>query len=98
MARMGLRELISLAAGEPLSLHGGTGIPLADVRRGARLGVRKMNLATALHRRFSAAVLSAARQTPEEEFRWRKALAAGRAAVGALAAEYIRELHCEGLV
>jgi ketose-bisphosphate aldolase len=96
--RFDLIERIAAAAGVPLSLHGGTGIPLADVRRSARLGVRKMNLATALHRRFSKAVLSAARQTPEGEFRWRGALAAGRAAVGAMAAEYIRELNCEGLV
>jgi len=96
--RFDLIERIAAAAGVPLSLHGGTGIPLADVRRSARLGVRKVNLATGLHRRFSDALRSAASQKPEEEFRWRKALAAGRAAVGAMAAEYIRELNCEGLV
>ena len=96
--RFELIERIAAAAGVPLSLHGGTGIPLSDVRRAASLGVRKMNVATGLHRRFSDALHSAARQTPQEEFRWRKALAAGRAAVGAMAAEYIRELNCEGLV
>ena len=96
--RFDVIEQIAAATGVPLSLHGGTGIPLPDVCRAGRLGMRKMNIATALHQGFSDALRRSATDVPEGPSYWGKALAAGRGAVQDLASQYIRELHCEGLV
>ena len=80
--------------GRPLSLHGGTGIPMEDVRQAARLGARKMNVATLIHKQFSDRIKQAA---AAEQFYWRKATDAGREAITAAVLEYIRELNLEGL-
>jgi len=96
--RFELIERIAAATARPLSLHGGTGIPTADVLRAGRLGMRKMNIATGLHQRFVDAVRSNVEQVPPAPFTWADALTAGRQAVEAEAAEWIRGLQCEGLV
>ncbi|MFO7957056.1 MAG: class II fructose-bisphosphate aldolase [Candidatus Brocadiia bacterium] len=96
--RFGLIEDIAGRTGVPLSLHGGTGIPLEDVRRAGRLGMRKINVASQLHRDFSNAMKAANAEVDDRKFSWGRALRAGREAIHERAAEYIRELACEGLV
>ena len=91
-----LVERIAAAAGVPLSLHGGTGIPLEDVRRAGELGMRKMNVATGLHKAFADALRQAA--TAEERFSWRAGMKAASAAVTEMAGDYLRRLGLEGLV
>ncbi|MHC4718218.1 MAG: class II fructose-bisphosphate aldolase [Planctomycetota bacterium] len=92
--RFDLVERIAATTGVPLSLHGGTGIPFEDVRRAGQLGMRKMNVASQLHRDFGDALQAAI----GEGSGWRRALRAGRQAVGQRAAEIIRELGVEGLL
>lgn len=96
--RFDLIEQIAAETHVPLSLHGGTGIPLGDVRRAGQLGMRKMNVATGLHRRFSDALHAAAAGVDRADFRWRSALKAAREAVRETALEIIRPLGCEGIV
>jgi ketose-bisphosphate aldolase len=85
-------------AGVPLSLHGGTGIPLEDVRRAGELGVRKMNVATQIHKRYGEAL----RETPigdtDRQYNWAGMLEAGRRAITEKVAWYIRESGAEGLL
>ena len=90
--RFDLIEAIAAEANVPLSLHGGTGIPLADVARAGRLGMRKMNIATQLHRDFSEAV------TGFDKPSWRGALRAAREAIRSRAAECLAGLGAEGLI
>ncbi|HUU22864.1 MAG TPA: class II fructose-bisphosphate aldolase [Phycisphaerae bacterium] len=92
--RFELIERIAAATGVPLSLHGGTGIPFADVRRAGELGMRKINIASQLHRDFSQALQAAA----VEGAGWHKVLRAGREAIRQRAAEIIHELGVEGLL
>lgn len=96
--RFDLIETIRRDAGVPLSMHGGTGIPMGDVRRAAELGVRKMNVATLLHKQYTDAVRQAAREDGPKAPRWTDILLAGRKAVSATVSEYLRELHLEGLL
>lgn len=95
--RFDLIQEIAAKAGIPLSLHGGTGIPAEDIRKAASLGVRKLNIATQLHKTFGDA-LKAAAEPSEKRFSWWKALAAGRTAIKDRVADYIRDLGAEGLV
>jgi fructose-bisphosphate aldolase class II len=95
--RFDLIEAIASRTGVPLALHGGTGLPAADIRRSAALGVRKLNIATQLHKDFSDA-LCAAVVDAGGRCGWHKALAAGREAVSATAARYLSELGAGGLV
>ena len=60
--------------------------------------MRRMNIATGLHQQFFDAVRSTVTQLPADPFAWPRILAAGREAVEAAAAEWIRDLQCEGLV
>lgn len=92
--RFDLIERIAAATGVPLSLHGGTGIPFEDVRRAGELGMRKMNVASQLHRDFGDALRAAV----GEGAGWRQALRAGRQAVGQRVTEIIRGLGVEGLL
>jgi len=92
--RFDLIERIAAVTGVPLSLHGGTGIPFADVRRAGELGMRKINIASQLHRDFSEAIQTAA----GEGAGWQKVLRAGREAIRQRAAEIIRELGVEWLL
>ncbi len=96
--RFELMEEMTTRTGVPLSLHGGTGIPMGDVRRAGRLGMRKINIASRLHRDFAEAMKQANREVDDRKFSWRKALGAGREALHRRALEYIRDLGCEGLI
>ena len=96
--RFGLIEELRQRAGVPLSLHGGTGIPLADVRRAGELGMRKMNVATQIHKSYGEAL----RETPigdtDRQYNWGGMLKAGRQAIAEKVAWYIRESGAEGLL
>lgn len=96
--RFDLVERLAAATGLPLVLHGGTGIPMADIRRAAELGVRKLNLASQVHRDFGEALQQAAAPAEGKPFRWRDALGAAREAVFRRTAETLRELGAEGLL
>jgi len=96
--RFELIEEIATRTNVPLSLHGGTGIPLKDVRKAGRLGMRKINVASQLHRDFSNAMKGANADVDDRKFSWGRALRAGRETIHHRAAEYIRELGCEGLL
>jgi len=96
--RFELIEKLAASAGVPLSLHGGTGIPMADVREAGRLGMRKMNVATGIHNDFTTALQAAPKQDPTRQNTWRQVLGAGRQAVADAAAGYIRDLNCQGLL
>ena len=95
--RFDLIEAIASRAGVPLALHGGTGLPAADIRRSAKLGVRKLNIATQLHKDFSDA-LCAAVTDAGGRCGWRAALNAGREAVAATVTRYLGELEAGGLI
>jgi fructose/tagatose bisphosphate aldolase len=49
---------INAAVSLPLVLHGGTGIPEADVRRAIRGGINKVNVGTIIHCTYMNAVRS----------------------------------------
>jgi len=95
--RFDLIERIA-AAGTPLSLHGGTGIPLSDVRRAGELGMRKINVASQIHRDYAEALRACADLDTSRQYSWQEVLLAGRRAIRDRALEYIRALGCEGLV
>ncbi len=95
--RFGLIEQTAARTGVPLSLHGGTGIPLEDVRRAGRLGMRKVNIASRLHRDFAETIREAAVGSGEKSFSWRRALQSGREAIGGRVSSYLSELDAEGL-
>jgi ketose-bisphosphate aldolase len=96
--RLDLIERIAARVGVPLSLHGGTGIPLDDVRKAAALGMRKMNVATDLHKSFADGLRAACADGAQAKFSWRKALESAGAAVCDTASRYIRGLGAEGLL
>jgi fructose/tagatose bisphosphate aldolase len=73
---------------------------MADVRRAAKLGFRKMNVATGLHQAFGKALADAAdadwQGSPYDS--WKPPLFAGRSAMKAFVANYLRDLGCVGLL
>jgi ketose-bisphosphate aldolase len=83
--------------GVPLVMHGGTGIPMGDINRSAELGVRKLNVATVLHKTFTDG-MAAQVAGADGKWAWQKVLAGGRSAIGGVVSEYLRELKIENLV
>jgi fructose/tagatose bisphosphate aldolase len=57
-ARLDLAHLEKLAsaAGRPLVLHGGSGIPSELIRRGAKLGIAKVNVGTEIRQAYETAL------------------------------------------
>lgn len=96
--RFDLIERIAQATGVPLSLHGGTGIPLADVRRAGTLGMRKINVASQIHRDYADALKGCMQEDTSRQYGWNKILSTGREAIHARAMEYIDALNVRGLV
>ena len=95
--RFDLIDQIRCQAGVPLSLHGGTGLPMEDIRRSAELGVRKMNVATLLHKQYSDVLKNSCLQNPDKQYSWRKVLEAGRQAIHETVRQYLAELRTEGM-
>ena len=96
--RFELIEEIRRRTGVPLSLHGGTGIPMADVRRSGELGMRKMNIATQIHKSYGEALAEAPLGDTNRQYNWLGKLEAGRQAITDKVAWYIRESGAEGLL
>jgi ketose-bisphosphate aldolase len=96
--RFDLIERIAAEARVPLSLHGGTGLPLGDVRRAAELGVAKLNVASQLHRDFSEAIRASVAGRDGPPPGWWKVLQAGRDAIRQSVGGYLRGLGVEHLV
>jgi len=91
-----IREIRS-RTGVSLSLHGGTGLPFSDIRQAAGLGVRKLNVATAMHGEYTRRLLDTRPANPSNPFGWSEILGQGRDAIAEMAAGYIRELGAEGI-
>jgi ketose-bisphosphate aldolase len=96
--RFDLIEQIAQMTGVPLSLHGGTGIPLADVRRAGTLGMNKINVASQIHRDYADALKRCMQEDTAQQYGWNKILSAGREAIHARTMEYIDALDVRGLV
>ena len=93
-----LIDQIRQRTGVALSLHGGTGIPLADVRRAGKLGMRKMNVATQIHKTYGEALETTPIGDTDRQYNWVDMLEAGRSAITEKVAWYIRECGAEGLL
>ncbi len=96
--RFGLIQEIHERTGVPLSLHGGTGIPLEDVCRAGGLGMRKMNVATQIHKTYGEALMSGEITNTDRQYNWRGMQLAGRDAIQEKVAWYIRGCGAEGLL
>jgi len=96
--RFELIEKLRQRTGVPLSLHGGTGIPLEDVRRAGELGMRKMNVATQIHKSYGEALEETPIGDTDRQYNWGGMLEAGRKAIEEKVAWYIREAGAEGLL
>ena len=96
--RFDLIEQIAQMTGVPLSLHGGTGIPLPDVRRAGTLGMNKINVASQIHRDYADALKRCMQEDTTHQYGWNKILNAGREAIHARTMEYIDALDVRGLV
>jgi ketose-bisphosphate aldolase len=93
-----LIEEIYARTGVPLSLHGGTGIPLEDVRHAGELGMRKMNVATQIHKTYGEALGETPLGDTNRQYNWLAMQQAGRVAITEKVAWYIRECGAEGLL
>jgi fructose-bisphosphate aldolase class II len=91
-----LIEEIRERTGIALSLHGGTGIPLEDVRRSGELGMRKMNVATQIHKTYGEAIDATPIGDTNRQYNWRDMLSAGRDAITEKVAWYLRETGAAG--
>ncbi|AJY75636.1 class II fructose-1,6-bisphosphate aldolase [Paenibacillus beijingensis] len=86
-----IAEVVSV----PLVLHGGSGIPVEQVRRAVSLGMSKMNIATELRIAFSNAIKSVFDQNPEENDP-RKYMVPAKQALKEMAIEKMRMCGCIG--
>ncbi|HZG57796.1 class II fructose-1,6-bisphosphate aldolase [Paenibacillus sp.] len=88
-------ERIAAKVDVPLVLHGGSGIPEAQVRRAVSLGMAKMNVATELRIVFSDAIKAVFAANPDENDP-RKYMIPAKKALKAAALEKIRLCGCAG--
>lgn len=65
-------EKIAKITDLPLVLHGGTGVPIEDIKKCIQLGMGKINIGTELKAAFSNAVRKAVADNPESQFDPRK--------------------------
>ncbi|NHN33452.1 class II fructose-bisphosphate aldolase [Paenibacillus agricola] len=79
----------------PLVLHGGSGIPEAQVKRCIALGMSKMNIATEIRIVFSDAIKQVFKDNPDENDP-RKYMVPAKKAVKEAAIEKMRMLGCFG--
>jgi ketose-bisphosphate aldolase len=85
---------LSEAAKAPLVLHGGSGTPEEDLKRAVQLGIRKVNVASELAKAVTAELTS----TDSKVFWPPLRYAAAKAAVKAVAAEWMKRLGSAGKV
>ncbi|NOZ20941.1 MAG: class II fructose-bisphosphate aldolase [Planctomycetes bacterium] len=79
----------------PLVLHGATGVPLADVKKGIELGIRKVNIATQIRSTFVKAVHAYMDAHPEDYSE--RVIKSGRAALREFMVEQIQTFGCAGM-
>ena len=81
-----VRALRAATDGLPLVLHGGSGVPLRELRDAVAAGIRKVNVSSELHAAFAREIAGASGSDP------RPALTAGRHAVAEVATARIDQL------
>lgn len=79
----------------PLVLHGATGVPLDDVKKCIRLGIRKVNIATQLRHAFVKAVHAYMDAHPQEFSE--SVIKSGRPALREIMMEQLRAFGCAGM-
>ncbi|ARQ70072.1 class II fructose-bisphosphate aldolase [Streptomyces marincola] len=87
----GLIARLRLALGVPLVLHGSSGVPDGELRRGVAAGLTKINVGTALNAALTGAVRARLADDPDgvDPRRW---LAAGREAMAETVERFLRVL------
>ena len=75
-----LRELRAATRGLPLVLHGGSGVPPAQLAECVRLGIRKVNISTEIHTAFARAMAERPASDPRPALRFARAAVADAAA------------------
>ena len=88
-------EEINAAVSVPLVLHGGTGIPEADVRRAIRGGINKVNVGTIIHCTYMNTVRAELQRLGENAYTL-DVMPAARAAVREEVKKWIRVCMAEG--
>ena len=86
-----IREL----TGVPIVMHGASGVPDGDIRRGVELGIRKINIDTDLRQAFVAALTGYMAEHPQN-IDPRKALAPAKEAMKKIVREKMRLFGCAG--
>jgi ketose-bisphosphate aldolase len=89
-------EAVLKLTGCPIVLHGGTGIPIADIQRCIRLGLAKVNVGTELKAAFSRTLRRMCAELPAEEFDPRKFLEPVKAAVAAIVRDKLEAFGAAG--
>jgi ketose-bisphosphate aldolase len=80
----------------PIVLHGGTGIPIADIQRCIGMGLAKVNVGTELKAAFSNTIRKQVAALPAEEFDPRKFLKPVKAVVAAIVREKLEAFGSAG--
>jgi ketose-bisphosphate aldolase len=80
----------------PIVLHGGTGIPIADIQRCIGMGLAKVNVGTELKAAFSNTLRKMCAELPAEEFDPRKFLKPVKAAVAAIVKDKLEAFGSAG--
>jgi ketose-bisphosphate aldolase len=90
-----LRAVLNLT-GCPIVLHGGTGIPIADIQRCIGMGLAKVNVGTELKAAFSNTLRRMCAELPPGEFDPRKFLKPVKAAVAAIVKDKLEAFGAAG--
>jgi ketose-bisphosphate aldolase len=80
----------------PIVLHGGTGIPIADIQRCIGMGLAKVNVGTELKAAFSNTLRKMCKELPAEEFDPRKFLKPVKGEVAAIVKEKLEAFGSAG--
>ena len=90
-----LEEILKLTSC-PLVLHGGTGIPIADIQKCISMGLAKVNVGTELKAAFSNTIRKMCAELPAGEFDPRKFLKPVKAACAAIVKEKLEAFGSGG--
>ncbi|MDR2468704.1 MAG: class II fructose-bisphosphate aldolase [Spirochaetaceae bacterium] len=80
----------------PIVLHGGTGIPIADIQKCISMGLAKVNVGTELKAAFSNTIRKMCAELPKDEFDPRKFLKPVKAACAAIVQEKLEAFGSAG--
>ncbi|MDR3201131.1 MAG: class II fructose-bisphosphate aldolase [Spirochaetales bacterium] len=90
-----LGEILKLTDA-PIVLHGGTGIPIADIQRCISMGLAKVNVGTELKAAFSNTIRKMCAELPAKEFDPRKFLKPVKASVASIVKEKLEAFGSAG--